>query len=78
MIGKLETIDDDTNYLLRLLKMSAPWKNAPTKHQNAGEASTNEVTKHYMNQLSRDQIEDLVHIYKFDFEAFDYSYKEFI
>ena len=72
----METWNDDLNYIIRKrglekdLKVSAD-KN-PSKH------SSKEMTKEYFDTLSQKQKEDLYHMFRLDFEMFNYDPKIYL
>ncbi|CAD6228175.1 GSCOCG00006390001-RA-CDS [Cotesia congregata] len=76
IIAKFETLQDDQNYIIKhvhLEHMIKPeWKNP------ARGAQTKDVMKKYFVQLSKSQIADLYEMFRYDFELFDYSPKEYL
>ena len=69
ILGKIETFNDDTNYILRkhsLDGVSSVWRNQ--KHSEPTDPSV------YYAQLTKQQLVGLYKIYKMDFLLFNYSY----
>ena len=75
LIGRLETWNDDINYIIRKrgLEQVLPLQNANSSHRHASRHNTKEMTKEYFNTLSQKQKEDLYHMFRLDFEMFNYD-----
>ncbi|XP_057663029.1 carbohydrate sulfotransferase 11-like [Diorhabda carinulata] len=70
IIAHTETLQEDQMYLIKLAKLEniiqPEWK-------NPGRGSTENQIQKYYSQLTRSQIFQLYHIYRYDFELFNYS-----
>ncbi|KAH1006347.1 hypothetical protein HUJ05_007092 [Dendroctonus ponderosae] len=70
IIAHTETLEDDQDYIIKRAGLGEVIK---PEWKNAGKGSTTaHISSHY-SQLSRSQILQLYHIYRFDFELFNYS-----
>ncbi|XP_030071329.1 carbohydrate sulfotransferase 8 isoform X2 [Microcaecilia unicolor] len=73
IIGKLETINQDANGLLRSFGVPENL-HYPTFKKYKTEPRTNEqITKEYLERLSEKQMEQLCKFYEMDFSLFNYS-----
>ncbi|XP_019881593.2 carbohydrate sulfotransferase 11 [Aethina tumida] len=70
IIAHTETLQEDQTYLIKKSKLEhliePQWK-------NAGRGTTSVQISKYYSQLTRSQILQLYHIYRYDFELFNYS-----
>ncbi|XP_076268359.1 carbohydrate sulfotransferase 11-like isoform X1 [Rhynchophorus ferrugineus] len=70
IVAHTETLEEDQAYLIKRAGLESVIK---PQWKNAGKGSTTaQIFKHY-SQLTRSQILQLYHIYRFDFELFNYS-----
>ena len=76
LIGRMETWNDDLDYIIqkRGLEKVLPFQKANISH-HASNIGTKEITKEYFNTLSQKQKEDLYHMFRLDFEMFNYDPK---
>ena len=78
-IGRLETWNDDVSYIIRkrgLEKVLPLQKACNLKHHSAKkerDQSTKQMTKAYFSKLNKKQKEALYHMYRMDFELFNYD-----
>ena len=81
-IGKLETLDTDTKFILKHIGVShlsdiihhiPPHSSDVKGHPSATNSSMNDVVKKYIEQLSTDDIEGLRWRYEKDFKIFGYT-----
>ena len=80
LIGRKETWNDDIDYIIRKrgLEKVLPLQKAHIAHHASKEymhQSTEEMAKEYFNTLSQKQKEDLYHMFRLDFEMFNYDPK---
>ena len=80
LIGRMETWNDDINYIIRKrgLENVLPLQKTNISHHSSKEhihRSTKEMTKEYFNTLNQKQKEDLYHMFRLDFEMFNYDHK---
>ena len=75
-IIKFETLDDDTQYVLKRINASSVLRRGKKKNQTKGENSHN-VAFSYLNQLGRDLYYRLIDIYKVDFLMFGYNITDY-
>ena len=75
----METWNDDLNYIVqkRGLEKVLNVKKADTK-SHTSKVSTKEMTKEYFGTLSQKQKEDLYHMFRLDFEMFNYDPKIYL
>ena len=80
VIGRMETWNDDLNYIIRKrgLEQVLPLQKANTSHLHASRHNTTEMTKEYSNTLSQKQKDDLYHMFRLDFEMFNYDPKIYL
>ena len=80
VIGRMETWNDDLYYIIRKrgLEKVLSMEKVATSHHHATEHSTKEMTKEYFKTLSQEQKEGLYHMYRMDFEMFNYDPKIYI
>ena len=55
------------------LEQVLPLQKANSSHRHASRHNTKEMTKEYFNTLSQKQKEDLYHMFRLDFEMFNYD-----
>ena len=79
LIGRMEKWNDDLNYIVRKrgLEKVLKVKKADTK-SHTSKVSTKEMTKEYFDTLSQKQKEDLYHMFRLDFEMFNYDPKIYL
>ena len=77
VIGRMETWNDDLHYIIgkRGLEKVLPLEKVAISHHHASKLSTKEMTKEYFKTLSQEQKESLHHMYRLDFEMFNYDPK---
>uniref|UniRef100_A0A182QLH1 Carbohydrate sulfotransferase n=1 Tax=Anopheles farauti TaxID=69004 RepID=A0A182QLH1_9DIPT len=75
VIAKFETLEEDQNYLIAIGRLDSVIK---PQWKNAGKgAHTNDVLLKFFAELDATQIRGLYDYYRFDFELFGYSAKEY-
>ncbi|XP_052862243.1 carbohydrate sulfotransferase 11 [Anopheles cruzii] len=75
VIAKFETLEEDQNYLISIARLDSVIK---PQWKNAGKgAHTNEVLLKFFAELDGAQVRGLYDYYRFDFELFGYSAKEY-
>jgi len=75
IIMKMETLSRDTQYLKDLLHLNIDIKF--THHQGLHGHTSNNITVEYFKQLSRKQKNNLLQMYKLDFELFGYDWRKY-
>ena len=75
LIGRMETWNDDLNYIARKRGLE---KVLIASNKNPSKLSTKEMTQEYFDTLSRKQKEDLYHMFRLDFEMFNYDPKMYL
>lgn len=75
IIAHTETLQEDQEYLIFKAKLKNIIK---PEWKNPGRGTTSEQIKTYYSQLTRAQILQLYHIYKYDFELFNYSVQGYL
>ena len=75
MIGRMETWNDDFNYIIRKRKLEKyfPVQKTDNRQYHATKQNTTEVTKDLFSNLSKKQKEDLYKMFRIDFEMFNYN-----
>ena len=75
VIGRMETWNDDLGYIIlkRGLENVLPLQKAENSHYNPTKQNTSKMTKEYFSMLSKKQKEDLYHMFRIDFELFNYD-----
>ncbi|GAB0096286.1 hypothetical protein DMENIID0001_117720 [Sergentomyia squamirostris] len=77
VIAKFETLDEDQKYIIEKANIGhvvAPqWKNS-----GKGAKTTVDLIDDFYNELSAEQVRNLYEFFKYDFELFGYSVREFI
>ncbi|KAK0085971.1 hypothetical protein PV325_004167 [Microctonus aethiopoides] len=76
IIIKFETMQEDQEYLIKLAKLEGIIE--PTWLNQAKSSQTEDVIKDYYSQLSRNQIQELAVLYKYDLEIFGYYMDEYL
>ncbi|KAK7078696.1 hypothetical protein SK128_015279 [Halocaridina rubra] len=71
IIAKVETLEEDTNYIVYKTGVENIIKSQVLNRANG--KSTTDVTEYYICQLTNQQFLDLVDLYKYDIELFDYD-----
>ena len=73
----METWNDDLYYIIRKrgLQKVLSLEKVAASHHHATKQSTKEMTKEYFKTLSQEQKESLQHMYRLDFEMFNYDPK---
>ncbi|XP_049299683.1 carbohydrate sulfotransferase 11 [Anopheles funestus] len=75
VIAKFETLEEDQNYLISIGHLESVIK---PQWKNAGKgAHTNDMLMKFFSELDTAQIRGLYDYYRFDFELFGYSAKEY-
>nr|XP_023023217.1 carbohydrate sulfotransferase 11-like [Leptinotarsa decemlineata] len=75
VIAHTETLQEDQQYLIEMAHLGHLIR---PEWRNAGKGNTgNQVAKYY-SQLTRSQILQLYHIYRYDFELFNYSIQGYL
>ncbi|XP_050093110.1 carbohydrate sulfotransferase 11 [Anopheles aquasalis] len=75
VIAKFETLEEDQNYLISIARLDSVIK---PQWKNAGKgAHTNEVVLKFFSELTGAQVRGLYDFYRYDFELFGYSAKEY-
>ncbi|XP_049545740.1 carbohydrate sulfotransferase 11 [Anopheles darlingi] len=81
VIAKFETLEEDQNYLISIARLDnfikPQWKNAGKGGAGGVGGGTKEVVHKLFSELNSDQIHRLLDYYRFDFELFGYSAKEY-
>ncbi|XP_055708756.1 carbohydrate sulfotransferase 11-like [Phlebotomus papatasi] len=76
IIAKFETLEEDQRYIIDKANIghivSPQWKNS-----GKGKKSTVDMLEDFYNELSDKQVKELYEFFKYDFELFDYSVREF-
>ncbi|KAF2878661.1 hypothetical protein ILUMI_27510 [Ignelater luminosus] len=75
IIAHTETLQEDQEYLIQKAKLQNIIK---PEWKNPGRGTTSEQIKIYYSQLTRAQILQLYHIYRYDFELFNYSLRGYL
>ena len=70
--GKLETFSEDSDYIIKKFN----FKGVEIASRNRGRGEPDPETTYYQ-QINKEELEALYHIYQLDFLVFDYSYKPF-
>ena len=75
VIGRLESWNDDLDYIIlkRGLENVLPLQKAKNSHYHPTKQNTSKMTKEYFSMLSKKQKEDLYHMFRIDFELFNYD-----
>ena len=76
LIGRMETWNDDLNYIIR--KRGLEKYISASSNQNPSNVRTEEMTKEYFDTLSQKQKEDLFHMFRLDFEMFNYDAEKYL
>lgn len=71
-ILKFETLDEDTDNILKRIHASEKLTKVKKKNQTKGKKSSNFVFQ-YLKQLDKDIYKNLINIYRIDFHIFGYS-----
>ncbi|CAH2002317.1 unnamed protein product [Acanthoscelides obtectus] len=75
IIAHTETLQDEQVYLIKVAKLEHLVK---PEWRNAGKGATSQNLKKYYSQLTRSQILQLYHFYRYDFELFNYSVQDYL
>ncbi|XP_044265531.1 carbohydrate sulfotransferase 11 [Tribolium madens] len=70
IIAHTETLQEDQQYIIKKARLEGL---VEPQWRNAGHGTTARQIRKYYSQLSRSQILQLYHIYRYDFELFNYS-----
>ena len=73
IIARLDTLNDDSDQIFKTMKVKAE---LPKSHVTQGNTTDNTVIS-YFSQITKDLLDKLIDIYKFDFLLFNYSAKEY-
>ena len=77
LIGRMETWNEDFNYIIRKagLEKLLPLQQDDSLHYHSSKQNTEKMTKAYFSKLSKKQKEDLYHMFRMDFDMFNYDPK---
>ena len=80
LIGRMETWNDDLNYIIqkRGLEKVLPFQKLKISHDHPTKQNTSKMTKQYFSKLSKQQKGDLYHMFRIDFEMFNYDPKIYL
>ena len=80
IVGRMETWNDDLNYIIhkRGLEKVLPLQKVKSSHYNPTKQNTSKMTKQYFSKLSKKQKEGLYHMFRIDFELFNYDPKIYL
>ena len=73
IIARLDTLARDSKQIFKSMKVSA---RLPRSHTTQGNTTDNTVASYY-STISKDLLDKLLDIYKFDFLLFDYTVDEY-
>ena len=73
IISRLDTLNKDSEQIFKTMGVNAE---LPKSHVTQGNTTENTVVSYY-SQISKDLLDKLIHIYKFDFLLFNYSAKDY-
>ena len=73
IIARLDTLDKDSEQIFKSMGVDAE---LPKSHVTQGNTTDNTVATYY-SQISKDLLDRLIDIYKFDFLLFNYSAQEY-
>ena len=73
IISRLDTLNKDSEQIFKTMGVNAE---LPKSHVTQGNTTDNTVASYY-SQISKDLLDKLIHIYKFDFLLFNYSAKDY-
>ena len=76
----METWNDDLNYIIqkRGLEKVLPFQKLKISHDHPTKQNTSKMTKQYFSKLSKQQKVDLYHMFRIDFELFNYDPKIYL
>ena len=74
IIARLDTLTSDSEHIFKSIEVSAQ---LPKSHVTQGNTTDNTVASHYAT-LSKDLLDKLLDIYKFDILLFDYNIDEYV
>ena len=74
-IAKFETLSDDTEFILK--KIKAEDIDIEKKNSAKDGKSSNEVTRTYLRELTKNLYRQLVDVYRIDFDLFGYVIPEY-
>ena len=74
-IGKIETVADDSKKVLRALNEDESLY--PINNTDIYKEHTSELLRKYFSQFTRETLNELYEIYKYDYEAFGYKKPDF-
>jgi hypothetical protein len=78
IVGKLETMGEDTAYIMEKTNMSDPLAATPRLNPSGEAKSQAEVAMRYFAELPREMLERLVETFRFEFEAFGYDFRPYL
>ncbi|XP_038051885.1 carbohydrate sulfotransferase 11-like [Patiria miniata] len=78
VIGNLETVSDDAQYVLDLLKVPSKVRYLSSGNSRPTNSSSSRTFEKYFSQLSRLQLTKLWDLYKLDYELFGYPKPEVV
>ena len=73
IIARLDTLNRDSEQIFKTMEVNAA---LPKSHVTQGNTTDNTVASYY-SQISKDLLDKLLYIYKFDFLLFNYSAKDY-
>ena len=77
-IGKIEHLDEDAKYILRHgFSNLAANTHFPQSSRSMRTSSHGQSAKNVYDEISKDHIEKLKYLYRYDFEAFGYDPEQF-
>ena len=78
VIGKMETFEMDSNYIVTKVGMNESMLHLDEHLNVSSGGSTDNLAKSFFAKLSQKFILELYEFYKLDFKFFDYDYKNFL
>ena len=79
VLGRMETFNEDVKYIFLKKNLEKDLSlSQATSSKNSAQSKTEEITKEYFNQLSKQQIDELYEFYRMDFELFAYEVKTYL
>ena len=73
IIARLDTLNRDSEQIFKTMELNTA---LPKSHVTQGNTTDNTVASYY-SQISKDLLDKLLYIYKFDFLLFNYSAKDY-
>ena len=81
VIGRLEEYEEDILYIAMRQNLTSQMKDltkAMNKIASREESSPHMRILEYMSQIPQNHKDELLELYKIDFEMFDYEYRQFL